>query len=202
MVLFISEKVPGTDDNWYFTDHSGISAFGGQSVHIRADRRSGHKRWKYDRLMPFIGCLIGVTIVMGVLRFLFQVAFETASQGVLYDMRDKVYRKLLEEDFAFYNKKRTGDLMSRQTGDMDAIRHFVAYVVYMVYQSVLMFVFALLMIFTVNTKLALAMLVVLPFTAFATCRQTKEVRPAFKRNRDCFPHSMRLCRKMSVETVW
>ena len=141
---------------------------------------------KYDRLMPFIGCLIGVTIVMGVLRFLFQVAFETASQGVLYDMRDKVYRKLLEEDFAFYNKKRTGDLMSRQTGDMDAIRHFVAYVVYMVYQSVLMFVFALLMIFTVNTKLALAMLVVLPFTAFATCRQTKEVRPAFKRNRDCF----------------
>ena len=141
---------------------------------------------KYDRLMPFIGCLIGITIVMGVLRFLFQVAFETASQGVLYDMRDKVYRKLLEEDFAFYNKKRTGDLMSRQTGDMDAIRHFVAYVVYMVYQSVLMFVFALLMIFTVNTKLALAMLVVLPFTAFATCRQTKEVRPAFKRNRDCF----------------
>ena len=141
---------------------------------------------KYDRLMPFIGCLIGVTIVMGVLRFLFQVAFETASQGVLYDMRDKVYRKLLEEDFAFYNKKRTGDLMSRQTGDMDAIRHFVAYVVYMVYQSVLMFVFALLMIFTVNTKLAFAMLVVLPFTAFATYRQTKEVRPAFKRNRDCF----------------
>lgn len=141
---------------------------------------------KYYTLMPFIACLIGVTIVMGVLRFLFQVVFETASQGVLYDMRDKVYRKLLEEDFAFYNKKRTGDLMSRQTGDMDAIRHFVAYVVYMVYQSVLMFVFALLMIFTVNTKLALAMLVVLPFTAFATYRQTKEVRPAFKRNRDCF----------------
>lgn len=141
---------------------------------------------RYDKLMPFIGCLIGVTVVMGILRFLFQVAFETASQGVLYDMRDKVYRKLLEEDFAFYNKKRTGDLMSRQTGDMDAIRHFVAYVVYMVYQSVLMFVFALLMIFTVNTKLALAMLVVLPFTAFATYRQTKEVCPAFKRNRDCF----------------
>ena len=141
---------------------------------------------RYDKLMPGIGGLSGVTVVMGILRFLFQVAFETASQGVLYDMRDKVYRKLLEEDFAFYNKKRTGDLMSRQTGDMDAIRHFVAYVVYMVYQSVLMFVFALLMIFTVNTKLALAMLVVLPFTAFATYRQTKEVRPAFKRNRDCF----------------
>lgn len=141
---------------------------------------------EYNLLLPMIGCLLGVTVVMGVLRFLFQVVLETASQGVLYDMRDKVYRKLLEEDFAFYNKKRTGDLMSRQTGDMDAIRHFVAYVIYVVYQSVLMFLFALTMIFTVNTKLALAMLLVLPFTALATYFQSKEVHPAFQRNRDCF----------------
>lgn len=140
----------------------------------------------YDLLFPMIGCLLLVTVVMGILRFLFQVVLETASQGVLYDMRDKVYRKLLEEDFAFYNKKRTGDLMSRQTGDMDAIRHFVAYVIYVVYQSVLMFIFALIMIFTVNTKLALAMVLVLPFTAFTTYLQSKEVHPAFKRNRDCF----------------
>ena len=140
----------------------------------------------YDLLPKLIGIMLAVTAVRAILRYATQMMFETCSQGVLYRMRDAVYRKLLQEDFAFYNRNRTGDLMSRQTGDMDAIRHFVAYVVYMVYQSVLMFVFALLMIFTVNTKLALAMLVVLPFTAFATCRQTKEVRPAFKRNRDCF----------------
>ena len=46
MKWFISEKVPGINDSWNFADHSGISAFGGKSVHIRADRRSGHKRWK------------------------------------------------------------------------------------------------------------------------------------------------------------
>lgn len=141
---------------------------------------------QYDRLLPLVGCLLGVTVVMGIVRFFYQVVFETASQGLLYDMRDKVYRKLLEEDFSFYNKKRTGDLMSRQTGDMDAIRHFVAYVIYVVYQSVLMFIFALLMIFTVNVKLALAMILVLPFTAICTYFQSKEVHPAFQRNRDCF----------------
>ena len=144
------------------------------------------KKQNTGLLPKLIILLLAMVVIKGVCRFFSQVLFETSSQGVLYTMRDKVYRKLLLEDFAFYNKNRTGDLMGRQTGDMDAIRHFVAYVVYMVYQSVLMFVFALLMIFTVNTKLALAMLVVLPFTAFATCRQTKEVRPAFKRNRDCF----------------
>ena len=140
----------------------------------------------YDLLPKLIACLLGVTLLNSVLRFLYQLVFETASQGTLYDMRSTVYRKLLEEDFDFYNKKRTGDLMSRQTGDMDAIRHFVAYDIYAVYQNVLLFAFALLMIFTVNTKLALCMLVVLPFTALATFKQSREVKPAFQRNRNCF----------------
>lgn len=140
----------------------------------------------YALLPKLLACLLLATLLTGILRFTYQVVFETASQGMLYDMRGKVYRKLLEEDFAFYNKKRTGDLMSRQTGDMDAIRHFVAYVIYAVYQNILLFIFALCMIFTVNAKLALCMMIVLPFTAYTTYRQSKEVRPAFQRNRECF----------------
>lgn len=140
----------------------------------------------YDLLPKLIACQLGVTLLSSVLRFLYQLVFEKASQGTLYDMRNTVYRKLLEEDFNFYNKKRTGDLMSRQTGDMDAIRHFVAYDIYAVYQNILLFAFALLMIFTVSTRLALCMLVVLPFTALATFKQSKEVKPAFQRNRNCF----------------
>ncbi len=140
----------------------------------------------YSMLPGLIVCLLAVTLLTSILRFVYQVVFEIASQGTLYDMRSRVYRKLLEEDFAFYNKKRTGDLMSRQTGDMDAVRHFVAYVIYVVYQNVLLFLFALLMIFTVNVKLALCMLTVLPFTALATYRQSREVKPAFRRNRECF----------------
>lgn len=140
----------------------------------------------YALLPKLLACLLLATLLTGILRFTYQVVFETASQGMLYDMRGKVYRKLLEEDFAFYNKKRTGDLMSRQTGDMDAIRHFVAYVIYAVYQNILLFIFALCMIFTVNAKLALCMMVVLPFTAYTTYRQSKKVRPAFQRNRECF----------------
>ena len=140
----------------------------------------------YDLLPWLVACLLGVTLGNSALRFLYQLAFETASQGVLYDMRGIVYRKFLLEDLAFYNKKRTGDLMSRQTGDMDAIRHFVAYDIYAIFQNILLFIFALLMIFTVNTRLALCMLVVLPFTAIATYKQSKEVKPAFQRNRNCF----------------
>lgn len=101
-------------------------------------------------------------------------------------MRDAVYRKLLQEDFAFYNRNRTGDLMSRQTGDMDAIRHFVAFVIYTVYENILMFIFALVMIFMVNVKLALCMMAVLPFCLFTTYLQSKHVKPRFHECRQSF----------------
>lgn len=140
----------------------------------------------YDLLMPMIALLVGLVVVKGICRVTSQVLFETSSQGVLFAMRDKVYRKLLQEDFAFYNKNRTGDLMSRQTGDMDAIRHFVAYVIYTVYENILYFVLSIVLIFQINVPLALCMVLVLPLAALITYKQAKSVKPAFKRGRDAF----------------
>ena len=140
----------------------------------------------YDLLPKLIGIMLAVTAVRAILRYATQMMFETCSQGVLYRMRDAVHRKLLQEDFAFYNRNRTGDLMSRQTGDMDAIRHFVAFVIYTVYENILMFIFALVMIFMVNVKLALCMMAVLPFCLFTTYLQSKHVKPRFHECRQSF----------------
>ena len=140
----------------------------------------------YDLLPKLIGIMLAVTAVRAILRYATQMMFETCSQGVLYRMRDAVYRKLLQEDFAFYNRNRTGDLMSRQTGDMDAIRHFVAFVIYTVYENILMFIFALVLIFMVNVKLALCMMAVLPFCLFTTYLQSKHVKPRFHECRQSF----------------
>jgi ATP-binding cassette subfamily B protein len=76
--------------------------------------------------------------------------------------------------------------MSRQTGDMEAIRHFVAYVIYGVYENVLLFVIALVMIFTVDYRLALCMIAVMPITAWAATKQLKAVKPAFQNIRQHF----------------
>ena len=52
---------------------------------------------KHALLPKLIAALLMVTGIRGILRFFYQVIFETCSQGVLYEMRDKVYRKLLQE---------------------------------------------------------------------------------------------------------
>lgn len=141
---------------------------------------------QYELLPRLILFLLLITILRGLLRYLSQLIFETCSQDVLYTMRDTVYRKLLQEDFNFYNKKRTGDLLSRQTGDMDAIRHFIAFVIYQVYENVFIFLFALVMVFTVSVKLALCMCLVLPLSFLVTLSQTKNGRPCFWKIREQF----------------
>lgn len=140
----------------------------------------------YGALPRLIAVLIAATVVRAALRFAVPYNFEICSQGVLYKMRDAVFEKLLQEDFEFYNQNRTGDLMSRQTGDMEAIRNFVAANIYAVFENILYFVFALVMVFTVNVKLAWLMVCILPFTAITTLLQMRAVKPAFHKIRRQF----------------
>lgn len=141
---------------------------------------------QYEKLGWMVALLIGATVLRGLFRASFLMIFESTSQNVLYDMRDYVYRRLLQQDFAFYNKNRTGDLMSRQTGDMDAVRHFLAHSLYVTYENVLLFIASLFILFFVNVKLACAMIVVLPFSASAAAIQFKVVHPVFRRARERF----------------
>ena len=140
----------------------------------------------YEKLGILLLIMIGVTLVRSLLRFTFLMCFESSSQGLVYDMREEAYRKLMKEDFNFFNKNRTGDLMSRQTGDMDAVRHMVSHVIYFSFENILVFLMALVMIFSVNVKMALCMLIVLPFTFAVTLSQRRHIKPAFDRVRDCF----------------
>lgn len=140
----------------------------------------------YEKLGILLLIMIGVTLVRSLLRFIFLMCFESSSQGLVYDMGEEAYRKLMKEDFNFFNKNRTGDLMSRQTGDMDAVRHMVSHVIYFSFENILVFLMALVMIFSVNVKMALCMLIVLPFTLAVTLSQRRHIKPAFDRVRDCF----------------
>ena len=92
---------------------------------------------KYEELPVLIMILIGATAARSILKFCVPYNFEICSQGIIYKMRDEIYEKLLSEDFHFFDRNRTGDLMSRQTGDMEAIRNFTAATIYAVFENIL-----------------------------------------------------------------
>lgn len=139
----------------------------------------------YNIVWYLVLALIISTALRSLLIWIFLIIFESCSQHILFNMRSKVYRKFMKQDFTFFNKNRTGDLMSRQIGDMDAIRHFVANF-YSIYEALLYFLIAVFMCFTVNTKLALSMIIILPFTFILAVFQLFSVKKSFSKIRDCF----------------
>lgn len=140
----------------------------------------------YSILPKLLLIWVCATLFRSGCRYLYLYLFESSSQGMLYTMRDFVYRKIMAEDFSFYNRTRTGDLMSRQTGDMDALRHFTAYVMYSVYENILLFLIAIVMIFTIDWQVGLCILAVIPFTAVTAAQQMKKIKPGFRKIREQF----------------
>ena len=130
-------------------------------------------------LFPILGVMIAVTIVKAIIRYTYQMTFEFVSQNVIFELRQNMYSKLQELDLDYYNKTRTGDIMARMTGDMDAVRHFVAWVIYNICENVTVFVFAIISMFIINVKFTLLMFALTPLVAYCAYKFAKQANPIF-----------------------
>lgn len=137
-------------------------------------------------LIPLILTMIAIVVFKGFITYAYQMILEKISQRILFKIRTDLYEKLLELDVNFYSKVKTGDLMASMTGDTDAIRHFVAWVVYNILSSVTTFAFAIISMIYVNATLTIFMLFVSPLIGFFTFKMSKEISPTFHNIREAY----------------
>ena len=137
-------------------------------------------------LIPLVSIMISVVAVKGIITYSYQIIFEIISQDVLFKIRTDLYDKLLNLDVNFYSRVKTGDLMARMTGDTDAIRHFVAWVVYNILAAITTFTFAIISMMYVNTTLTICMLLIAPMIGFLTFRMSREISPTFHNIREAY----------------
>jgi len=93
-------------------------------------------------LIILCALMLGATVSKAVIRFIYQISFEKVSQGAFMKIREDMYNKLQNLDFKFFDTTRTGDIMAKMTGDMEMVRHFIAWVIYMSFENVAIFIFA------------------------------------------------------------
>ena len=116
-----------------------------------------------DLFYRLLIAMIGFTFLRVVIVYGSCMIYEHVSQSVLYRVRNYLYDKIQRQDMTFYSTYRTGDLMTRLTGDLDAVRHMVAWVIRMVIESFSLFAAAAIFFLYTNWKLALCILVISPF---------------------------------------
>lgn len=141
---------------------------------------------KMNWLLPLLFIMIGTTVLRTIFRYTYQIMFERVGQNALFQIREDLYKKLQSLDFAFFNNTRVGDIMARMTGDTDAIRHFVSWVVYNILENACLFLFAIIVMMRIDWKLTLVLLIVTPFIAFFTIKMSKYAQPVFYEIRESF----------------
>ena len=114
------------------------------------------------------------------------VILDYVSQTVILNLRCKLYKRLQELDFQFFDHNRTGDIMSRMTGDMDAIRMMVANTVPMMFQQLAIAFIGLGTMFFISPALMCILMTVMPFVAYFARKMSKSSKPAFIRIREMF----------------
>ncbi|WP_405152986.1 ABC transporter ATP-binding protein [Paenibacillus sp. FSL K6-0108] len=127
--------------------------------------------------------VLGVVILKAGMQFLHGLFGGRLGNFLAYRLRNACYEKLQFLSFRYYDTAKTGDLMSRLTGDLEAIRNFIGFGFAQILNMVLMVVFGAIMMMTMSWKLTLLTLICIPLLAFVALRFESRIHPAFQEMR-------------------
>lgn len=130
-----------------------------------------------------LGVLVALLITWTLLRtgfgYLSVTTYEKCSQILIFELRRDLYQNMQEQDQGFFSKNRTGDLMTRLTGDMDMVRFMVAWVIRQLIDCTMLFLTTAITFLVTDWLFALCMLAVSPLIFLITFLFSKKVHPLY-----------------------
>ena len=111
--------------------------------------------------------LLAIGLVGGTFQFLARRILIGASRDIEYDMRNDFFAHLERLPLAYYQAHRTGDLMSRATNDLNAVRMMIGPSIMYAANTLLTFAVALSVMVSIDARLALWSLIPLPFVSIS-----------------------------------
>ena len=119
------------------------------------------------KLAFYGGALLGLAAVGGIFRFLQRRIIIGASRDIEFDLRNDFFARLQLFEPAYFHRNRTGDLMSRATNDLNAVRMMIGPAVMYLSNTVLTFVTVITLMLSLNRRLTLLSLIPLPILSVA-----------------------------------
>jgi ATP-binding cassette subfamily B protein len=129
-------------------------------------------------LLPLALAIVGASILRLGMTVVRRLVAGKVSLGVEFDLRQTFYAHLQKLDLGFFDSQQTGQLMSRATVDLSAIRFFLGYGLIFITQSLLTIVLASAVMFAINPLLAVIALIPAPLVVYTASRYNRISRPA------------------------
>jgi ABC-type multidrug transport system fused ATPase/permease subunit len=123
--------------------------------------------------------MFGAAILQGGTDFITRYLAESKGQLIVYQIRQSVYKHLMQLSFSYYDQSRMGDLMSRLTADAETLQSFFGFASVHIVSNSLFLLGVLVVMFIWNVQLALLYIFLLPLIVFGITRYAFRVRPSY-----------------------
>ena len=129
-------------------------------------------------LLPLALAIVGAGILRLGLTVVRRLVAGRVSLAVEFDLRQLFYAHLQRLELGFFDGQQTGQLMSRATVDLQAIRFFLGYGLIFITQNLLTITLVTIVMVAINPVLALIALIPAPLIVFTASRYNRVSRPA------------------------
>ncbi|HLV93114.1 MAG TPA: ABC transporter ATP-binding protein [Aequorivita sp.] len=127
-------------------------------------------------LMFMIGVIITIFLLKNLSNYMAMFYSTFLRNGVLRDLRNDLYSKVIQFPLAFYSEKRKGDTISRLSGDVDEVKNSVLSVLEMIIREPLTIIFSLATMLFISPKLTLFVFLFLPASGFLISKVGKSLK--------------------------
>lgn len=131
-------------------------------------------------LIRYSGLILIVAIFQGVFRFYWRKHLFTPSRKVECDLRNDYFAHLQRLSWSFFQHTKTGDIMSRATNDLTAVRELLGFGVLIIVDTIVTVSTCLILMIIINVRLTLLILLPLPILSFIVYRIIGGIRNQFK----------------------
>jgi ATP-binding cassette subfamily B protein len=127
------------------------------------------------------GAMVIAAIARGLFNFGQSFWAEAASQGVAYDLRNRIFSKIQNLSFSYHDQAQTSQLLTRVTSDIEQIRTFVGTNLIQVISAIVTLISIAIVLLIMNWQLALITLTVIPMNGWLLARFFTQNGELFRR---------------------
>ncbi|MDQ6811723.1 MAG: ABC transporter ATP-binding protein, partial [Actinomycetota bacterium] len=124
--------------------------------------------------------IVAAVLIRWALTYTRRMIAGRVSLGIEYDLRELIYGHLQRLELGFFDHQQTGQLMSRATVDLQAVRFFLGYGLVFILQSALTLLLAGIAMVLINPTLGLIAMAPVPFVVLISQRYGRRARPAIQ----------------------
>ena len=158
-------------------EYSGIGSlkdFVGEYLNYQVTAYAGEDEMK--GLVLVISLVLVLFLLKNIFNYLAMYFITFLRNGVLKDIRNAMYQKIVELPLSFFSEKRKGDVIARISSDVLEIQHSFLSILELIVREPLTILFTIIVMFTISVKLTLFVFIFIPIAGMIISRIGKSLK--------------------------